>query len=138
LRRIVERESCVRWPSSHRDVRAVSGGLDARHRDRWQLPCVFEGSAQCAALIAPYGLLTDIRMPIMDGIALALAAARDHPNVEILLMTSYADQRERASGLDARDREAVLARHHPQRGTRRDRRRRQPAGALDIRIFSSS
>jgi two-component system cell cycle response regulator CpdR len=46
-------------------------------------------------------LLTDIRMPIMDGIALALAAARDHPNVAILLMTGYADQRERASGLDA-------------------------------------
>jgi two-component system cell cycle response regulator CpdR len=46
-------------------------------------------------------LLTDIRMPIMDGIALALAAARDHPNVAILLMTGYADQRERASGLEA-------------------------------------
>lgn len=46
-------------------------------------------------------LLTDIRMPIMDGIALALAAARDHPNVAILLMTGFADQRERASGLDA-------------------------------------
>jgi two-component system cell cycle response regulator CpdR len=46
-------------------------------------------------------LLTDIRMPIMDGIALALAAARDHPHVSILLMTGYADQRERASGLDA-------------------------------------
>ncbi len=46
-------------------------------------------------------LLTDIRMPIMDGIALALAAARDHPNVAILLMTGYADQRERASNLDA-------------------------------------
>jgi two-component system cell cycle response regulator CpdR len=46
-------------------------------------------------------LLTDIRMPIMDGIALALAAARDHPNVAILLMTGYADQRERATGLDA-------------------------------------
>jgi CheY-like chemotaxis protein len=44
-------------------------------------------------------LLTDIRMPVMDGIALALAAARDHPNVTILLMTGYADQRERASGL---------------------------------------
>jgi two-component system cell cycle response regulator CpdR len=38
-------------------------------------------------------LLTDIRMPIMDGIALALAAARDHPHVAILLMTGYADQR---------------------------------------------
>jgi two-component system cell cycle response regulator CpdR len=46
-------------------------------------------------------LLTDIRMPIMDGIALALAAARDFPDVTILLMTGYADQRERASGLDA-------------------------------------
>ena len=46
-------------------------------------------------------LVTDIRMPVMDGIALALAAARDHPGLAILLMTGYADQRERASGLDA-------------------------------------
>src|SRR5919108_2632324 len=46
-------------------------------------------------------LLTDIRMPVMDGIALALATARDHPRLTILLMTGYADQRERASGLDA-------------------------------------
>jgi CheY-like chemotaxis protein len=46
-------------------------------------------------------LLTDIRMPVMDGIALAHAAARQHPAVTILLMTGYADQRERAHGLDA-------------------------------------
>jgi two-component system cell cycle response regulator CpdR len=46
-------------------------------------------------------LLTDIRMPIMDGIALALNAARDFQNLTILLMTGYADQRERAHGLDA-------------------------------------
>jgi len=46
-------------------------------------------------------LVTDIRMPIMDGIALALAAARDFPHLVILLMTGYADQRERAHGLDA-------------------------------------
>ena len=46
-------------------------------------------------------LLTDIKMPIMDGIALALAAARDFPNLTILLMTGFADQRERASGLNA-------------------------------------
>jgi CheY-like chemotaxis protein len=46
-------------------------------------------------------LLTDIRMPVMDGIALALAAARDWPELTILLMTGYADQRERAHGLDA-------------------------------------
>ena len=46
-------------------------------------------------------LLTDIQMPIMDGIALALASARDFPELVILLMTGYADQRERASGLNA-------------------------------------
>jgi len=46
-------------------------------------------------------LLTDIRMPVMDGIALSLAAARDWPELTILLMTGYADQRERAHGLDA-------------------------------------
>jgi CheY-like chemotaxis protein len=46
-------------------------------------------------------LLTDIQMPVMDGIALALAAARDFPDLTILLMTGFADQRERASGLSA-------------------------------------
>ncbi|WGD53662.1 response regulator [Bradyrhizobium sp. CB1650] len=46
-------------------------------------------------------LLTDIQMPVMDGIALALSAARDFPDLTILLMTGFADQRERASNLDA-------------------------------------
>ena len=46
-------------------------------------------------------LLTDVKMPVLDGIALALAAGRDHPDVAIMLMTGYADQRERAHGLDA-------------------------------------
>jgi len=46
-------------------------------------------------------LLTDIKMPVMDGIALALSVARDYPNLPIVLMTGYADQRERASGLES-------------------------------------
>ena len=46
-------------------------------------------------------LLTDIQMPVMDGIALALSAARDFPKLTILLMTGLADQRERASNLNA-------------------------------------
>ncbi|NJL08227.1 MAG: response regulator [Methylacidiphilales bacterium] len=52
-------------------------------------------------------LLSDIQMPVMDGIALALAAARDFPSLPILLMTGYADQRERAHGLDAIVREVL-------------------------------
>jgi two-component system, cell cycle response regulator CpdR len=55
-----------------------------------------------AAAQEPFDLLlTDIKMPVMDGIALALAAARDWPAMPVLLMTGYADQRERATGLEA-------------------------------------
>jgi two-component system cell cycle response regulator CpdR len=46
-------------------------------------------------------LLTDIQMPVMDGIALALTVARDFPDLTILLMTGFADHRELASGLNA-------------------------------------
>jgi DNA-binding NtrC family response regulator len=46
-------------------------------------------------------LVTDIRMPVMDGIALALNVARDFPRTTILLMTGFADQRERAADLEA-------------------------------------
>jgi len=62
-----------------------------------------DGAAALDCLVRENGkfdlLLTDIRMPIMDGIALALTASRDYPGLTILLMTGYADQRERAHGL---------------------------------------
>ncbi|MBZ0218043.1 MAG: response regulator [Fimbriimonadaceae bacterium] len=45
-------------------------------------------------------LLTDIKMPVMDGIALALSVAREWPDLPILMMTGFADQRERANGLE--------------------------------------
>jgi len=46
-------------------------------------------------------LLTDIVMPGMDGIALALKASKDHPDMKILLMTGYASERQRAHNLHA-------------------------------------
>ena len=46
-------------------------------------------------------LLSDIKMPIMDGIGLALHVAAKYPDVIIVLMTGFADQRERAHGLEA-------------------------------------
>jgi CheY-like chemotaxis protein len=45
-------------------------------------------------------VLSDIRMPLMDGIAMALGAKRDYPDLTILLMTGYAEQRERAKCLE--------------------------------------
>lgn len=47
-------------------------------------------------------------MPIMDGIALSLAAAREHPDLVVVLMTGYAGERQRVHGLDALIHEVVL------------------------------
>ncbi len=44
-------------------------------------------------------LLSDIRMPVIDGIALALQVGRDRPELPILLMTGYAEHRDQAYGL---------------------------------------
>jgi CheY-like chemotaxis protein len=68
--------------------------------------CVTADGAEALNRLARPGekfdlLLTDIKMPVMDGIALALAAARDDPDLTILLMSGYADQRERGHGLQA-------------------------------------
>lgn len=46
-------------------------------------------------------LLSDIRMPVVDGVALALQVGRDRPELPILLMTGYAEHRDRAYGLDS-------------------------------------
>ena len=45
-------------------------------------------------------VVSDIRMPEMDGIEMATAAAREFPAMRIMLMTGYADQRERAEELN--------------------------------------
>jgi two-component system, cell cycle response regulator CpdR len=44
-------------------------------------------------------VLSDIRMPEMDGVELAQAAAACFPHVPVLLMTGYAEQRERGESL---------------------------------------
>lgn len=41
-------------------------------------------------------VLSDIRMPAMDGIAMARNAVKDFPDLRILLMTGFAEQRERS------------------------------------------
>lgn len=46
-------------------------------------------------------LLADIVMPQMDGIALALRAGLECPNLKILLMTGFASELQRAHNLEA-------------------------------------
>ena len=58
------------------------------------------GLARAAEKGGAYDLvLSDIRMPAMDGIAMATEMAKDFPDLKILLMTGYAEQRERAEPL---------------------------------------
>jgi two-component system, cell cycle response regulator CpdR len=46
-------------------------------------------------------LLTDIVMPVMDGIALALAVSDIAPDMPIIMMSGYANERQRAYNLDS-------------------------------------
>lgn len=45
-------------------------------------------------------LITDIVMPGLDGIGLALKVAKDFPDLPVLLMTGYSAERQRAHNLE--------------------------------------
>ena len=86
------------------DEAAVSAFVTrALTHDGHEVKAVPDGLAAVAALAAePYDLLlTDIVMPGLDGIALALKASRDYPAMQILLMTGYSTERQRAHNLGA-------------------------------------
>jgi DNA-binding response OmpR family regulator len=63
---------------------------------------VADGVAAIEALgQSPFDLLiTDIVMPQLDGISLALKVTEEHPNTRILMITGYAAERQRAYNLD--------------------------------------
>jgi two-component system cell cycle response regulator CpdR len=73
----------------------------ALERDGHSVALAADGAEALAQLgAAGFDLmLSDIRMPVMDGIALAIEAKTRHPGMLILLMTGYAEQRERAEEL---------------------------------------
>ena len=75
----------------------------ALRQDGHQITAVADGEQALTALGAGRFdmLLADIVMPQVDGIALALKAAKDFPDLPILLMTGYAAERQRAHNLEA-------------------------------------
>ena len=72
------------------------------HAKGYEVVAVVDGTEALGALQGcRYDLLiTDIVMPGLDGIGLALRMARDCPAVPIILMTGYSDERDRARNLD--------------------------------------
>lgn len=85
--------------------------LRALAQDGHEVEAAPDGAAALEQLsnAGPFDLLlSDIRMPIMDGIALALAASRDFPSLAIVLMTGYAGERDRAQGIETLVHDIVL------------------------------
>ena len=80
-------QSCVARALAHRGhgVKAVDDGLQA-------LEALGEAGFDL--------LITDIVMPGLDGIGLALKVARDRPELPVLLMTGYSAERQRAHNLE--------------------------------------
>lgn len=71
--------------------------------DNVQLTAVQDGQ-QALTLLAgqPFDVLvTDIVMPNVDGIALALQATQQYPSLRIIMISGYAQERMRAHNLDA-------------------------------------
>ncbi len=68
----------------------------------YEVKGVTDGLAALNALSeAAYDLMiTDIVMPHMDGISLALKVTEDYPDTRILMITGYAAERQRAYNLD--------------------------------------
>ena len=75
----------------------------ALRQDGHEITAVSDGQQALNALEVGHFdmLLADIVMPQLDGIALALKAAKDYPDLPVLLMTGYAAERQRAHNLDA-------------------------------------
>lgn len=81
------RELLVRGlTASGHEVTAVADGIEALHAledDAFDL------------------LISDIMMPELDGVSLALKVAKEWPGLPIVLMTGFADQQARARNLNA-------------------------------------
>lgn len=84
----------------------ITRGLGSVAAERGYTITAVEDGLQALEKLAEEGvsyqlLITDIVMPQMDGIALALKVSRDYPDTRIIMISGYADARAHAHNMDA-------------------------------------
>jgi DNA-binding response OmpR family regulator len=104
MRRFLTRESVVASILIAEDDKAVREFvMRALRHDGHEVYGVGDGMQALQALETRRFdmILADIVMPQLDGIALALKVAKDYPEIPVLLMTGYVDEKQRAHNLEA-------------------------------------
>ena len=84
----------------------------ALQREGYQVDVACDGEEGLARIVQAGGgydlVVSDIRMPAMDGIEMSHQAVTRYPGIRIMLVTGYADQRERAAELDGVVKDVLL------------------------------
>ncbi|MGY1624713.1 response regulator [Geodermatophilus sp. SYSU D00965] len=87
----------------HALMRSGLAGLIAGADDMRVVGTAADGAEAVAAvaLLSPDVVLMDLSMPVMDGVTATRRILADHPEVEVLVLTSFSDQQRVVEALDA-------------------------------------
>jgi DNA-binding NarL/FixJ family response regulator len=87
----------------HALMRAGLSGLVASAGDMRVVGVAADGAEALTAVadLAPQVVLMDLSMPVMDGVAATRRIGVDHPDVQVLVLTSFSDEERVLDVLDA-------------------------------------
>ena len=87
----------------HALIRTGLSGLIAAAGDMRVVGTAADGAeaVEQVARLAPHVVLMDLSMPVLDGIGATRRIVEEHPDVEVLVLTSFSDQQRVMEALDA-------------------------------------
>ena len=87
----------------HALMRTGLSGLIAAAGDMRVVGTAADGAeaVEQVARLAPHVVLMDLSMPVLDGVGATRRIVEEHPDVEVLVLTSFSDQQRVMEALDA-------------------------------------